>query len=145
MNYSKEIIVGSSAFFGDFEDFIPDDEDTLILVDNPTDFNIHQQIRLNGNCIFKWKRMTSDEFINYHKDLDLGLLLGKFLVPEFIEEIGLTINQLKELELLSTKLDKRHLYEKVIYDSYIENGDFILNDAQKLKAYNLYKKHKTIV
>lgn len=65
--------------------------------------------------------------------------IGKFLVPEFVQEIGFTIEHLKKLKPLAEKLDGRHKYEKVIYDAYIENGAFKLTEEQRSKAYEQYK------
>lgn len=138
----KQIIVGSNAFFKKFKDFEPHDLDTLELIDNPTKFKINRQIRLNGNCILQWKRMSAREFVDYHKNCKAGLFIGKFLVPEFIKEIDLTIDLLKELEFMISLLDDKHLYEKVIYDAYIKNNDFILTEEQLLEAYKIYKKFR---
>jgi hypothetical protein len=41
-------------------------------------------------------------------------------------------------------LDIKHLYEKVIYNSYIENKSFVLTDEQRDKAYLLYKQGRRI-
>lgn len=68
--------------------------------------------------------------------------LGKFLIPTFIEAIGFTIEDLKKLQPLADNLDDKHKYEKVIYDSYIQNNDFILTDEQLQKAYLEYKHNK---
>lgn len=68
--------------------------------------------------------------------------LGKFLVPAFVEAIGFTIENLKRLQPLVDSLDDKHKYEKVIYDSYIENGEFKLTDEQLQKAYLEYKNNK---
>lgn len=133
-----KFIVGSNAFFKKYKDFNPHDVDILILEDNPLDYKIQQQIRLKGNCYFKWKRMTPQEYIDYHKNCS-GLFLGKFLIPEFCKEIGFSINDLKKLNHLKELLDAKHEYEKIIYDSYIENNGFYLTDAQLEKAYNIYK------
>lgn len=83
--------------------------------------------------------MTADEFLKYHKQATLGLLLGKFLVPSFVKEIGFTIEQLKELRHLRDSLDEKHRYEKYIYDCYIENDDFVLSDEQLKEAYKIYR------
>lgn len=68
--------------------------------------------------------------------------LGKFLIPTFIEAIGFTIEDLKKLQPLADNLDVKHKYEKVIYYSYIENGEFKLTDEQLQKAYLEYKNNK---
>lgn len=68
--------------------------------------------------------------------------LGKFLVPTFIEAIGFTIDDLKKLQPLLDNLDDKHKYEKVIYNTYIQNNDFTLTDEQLQKAYLKYKHNK---
>lgn len=68
--------------------------------------------------------------------------IGKFLVPEFIHEFNLTINDLKRLYPLVIKLDDRHKYEEVIYNSYIENNDFNLTNEQIKEAYKIYLKYR---
>ena len=37
------------------------------------------------------------------------------------------------------KIDEKHRYEKVIFDSYVENDGFFLTDEQRLRAYEEYK------
>lgn len=68
--------------------------------------------------------------------------IGKFLIPDFIKEIGFTIEHLKQLKPLVDNLDDKHKYEKVIFDSYILNNDFILNDEQLQNAYKIYLKYR---
>lgn len=65
--------------------------------------------------------------------------LGKFLAPEFCELIGLNLSHLTQLGPLTNRLDPKHQYEKVIFDSYISNGAYTLTDAQRLQAYEVYK------
>ena len=134
--------VGSRAFFSNYEDFTPHDTDILLLEDNPTDYKYCSQLRIKGNCYFRWKRMSKEEFIALHDEKASGLLLGKFLVPEFAKEIELTIEDLKRLSNLLEKLDDKHTYEKIIYNSYLENGDFYLTDEQRKKAYDEYKEKR---
>lgn len=138
----KHIIVGSNAFFSSYSDFVPHDNDTLVLVDSIEKNAINVQLRLNGNCKFIWKRMKPDDYIKYHKKHPVGIFLGKFLVPEFNKEIGFTIEHLKQLEFLINKLDDKHKYEKIIYEAYIKNNEFILSDDQLKNAYNEYKKYR---
>ena len=135
-------VVGSKAFFNGFDDFNPTDNDVLILEDKPSGYITESQIRLNGNCYFKWKRMSAKDFVEHHKKCKCGMAIGKFLVPDFAKEIGLTIDNLKELKCLYDLLDERHSYEKVIYDSYVENDGFFLTDEQRKKAYGEYKKYR---
>ena len=49
---------------------------------------------------------------------------------------------LKLFQQQADNLDDKHKYEKVIYDSYIENGEFKLTDEQLQKAYLEYKNNK---
>lgn len=134
--------VGSRSFFSIYEDFTPHDTDILLLEDNPKDYKYCSQIRLKGNCYFRWKRLPKEELIALHDEKASGLLLGKFLVPEFAREINLTIEDLKRLSHLLEKLDEKHSYEKIIFNSYIENGDFYLTDEQRDRAYKDYKEKR---
>jgi hypothetical protein len=65
--------------------------------------------------------------------------VGKYLVPEILHYFNFTIDDLKQLQPLIDNLDKSHLYEKIIYDGYIENNDFYLTDIQLDNAYKSYK------
>ena len=86
--------------------------------------------------------MSKDEFINVSLERDFGMELGKFLVPEFARELEMDIDDLERLRPLVEKLDEKHLYEKVIYDAYIENGCWLLTDEQRIEAYRIYKECK---
>lgn len=46
------------------------------------------------------------------------------------------------LKRIRDKLDDKHLYEAIIFDSYIENNAFKLSNEQLLKAYDVYKKYR---
>ena len=72
------------------------------------------------------------------------MVAGKYLIPEFCQEIGFTINDLPKIKPMIDRLDIKHHYEKIIYDSYIENGAFILTDEQRDKAYQSYKQSRRI-
>lgn len=136
------MLVGSNVFFKDIEGFNSKDIDILELVDNPTDFKYLRQFRFKDKCIFQWKRMTPEKFIEVTLQNNTPMEIGKFLVPDFIKEIGITIDHLKQLSVLIEHLDDNHKYEKVIYDSYIANNDFILTDEQLNEAYNTYLKYR---
>ena len=132
-------LVGSQYFFKDYPDFNPKDKDILKLVEKPNGFNIFRQISLTNKCVFEWKKMSPKAYINFHKKQKTGMLIGKFLIPEFCKEIGFTIEHLKELEPMLENLDDKHKYEIVIYNSYIENNDFVLTQEQRDLAYKIYK------
>ena len=136
------MLVGSNVFFKDIKGFNSKDIDILELVDNPTDFKYLRQFRFKDKCVFQWKRMTPEKFIEVTLQNNTPMEVGKFLVPEFIKEVGITIDHLKQLSSLIERLDDQHKYEKVIYDSYIANNDFTLTDEQLNDAYNTYLKYR---
>ena len=138
------MIVGSNAFFKNIKGFKSKDVDVLELVDNPTNFRISRQFKFPNKCVFQWKRMTPEEFIKVTLNNNIPMEIGKFLVPEFIKEIGFTIKHLKQLEPLIHKLDDSHKYEKIIYDSYLENQNFLLTDKQLDYAYEVYLKYRNV-
>lgn len=135
---SKLILVGSTYFFGDYPDFKSKDKDFVKLVDSPEEFKYFRQTS-GSYCLFEWKRMSVSEFIEYSLNQGVAILVGKFLVPEFVNEIGFKIEDLIKLKPLIDNLKKRHLYEKIIFDSYLENKAFALTDEQRLRAYENYK------
>ena len=138
------MIIGSTYFFKDIEDFKPKDIDTLELVDNPKDFKYSYQLTGHGKCIFKWKKMSPIEFIQISLSNNCPMELGKFLIPEFCKEIGFTIDDLKQLQTLRDTLDDKHKYEAIIFDAYVDNDDFYLTDEQLNNAYQEYKKYRNL-
>ena len=139
----NKFLVGSNIFFrGFFEDFNSKDIDILLLEDNPNGFENVRQFHFKDRCIFQWRRMDKNEFINLSLERGLGMELGKFLVPEFAKEMKMDINDLERLRPLVEKLDEKHLYEKVIFDAYIENSCWALTNEQRAEAYRVYKEYK---
>lgn len=136
----KKITVGSRAFFTDMPDFNPKDIDILILTDNPVGFTHYRQSSAAGKYTITWARKSKEEFIEYAKrDKAVGLEFGKFLVPEFVDEIGLTIEDLKTLyDIYESKIDDKHTYQKLIFAAYIENNAFSLTDEQRKIALEDY-------
>ena len=82
--------------------------------------------------------MPIDELIDVTLFRNFPMEIGKFLVPEFIKEFKLSIDDLKKLEPIVAKLDDKHKYEEVIFRSYLENNDFILTDEQREEAFRIY-------
>lgn len=136
------MLVGSRAFFEGLDGFQSKDTDILELVDNPTGFKYQRQFKFKDKCVFQWRKMEIKEFIKITLLNNTPMEIGKFLVPEFIKEYNLSIDDLKQLQPLVDKLDDKHKYEKVIYDSYIENNEFCLTEEQLNKAYNIYIKYR---
>lgn len=136
------MLVGSNVFFKDIEGFTSKDTDILEFVDNPTDFKNVRQFKFPDKCVFQWRKMSIDELIDMTLSRDFPMEIGKFLVPEFIKEFELSIDDLKRLEPIISKLDDKHKYEEVIYNAYIENNAFYLTDKQLKNAYEIYLKYR---
>lgn len=136
------MLIGSTYFFKDIDGFVSKDIDILELVDNPIGFNTSYQLTGKSKCIFKWKRLSPDEFIKVTLRRDFPMEIGKFLVKEFCDEIGFTISHLRQLQPLRDKLDDKHKYEGIIFDSYIKNNSFSLTIEQLENAYKEYKKYR---
>lgn len=118
------------------------DTDILILDDNPTDYELTTDYMDGSTHYIRWQRLSKEDYIEYHKYSYEGTLIQKFLVPDFINEIGLTIEDLKQLKPMLKYLDEEHTYEKVIYNAYIKNNGFYLTDDQLDAAYDEYKKSR---
>ena len=138
------MLVGSNVFFKDIEGFTSKDIDILEFVDNPTDFKNVRQFKFPDKCVFQWRKMPIDELIDITLSRNFPMEIGKFLVPEFIKEFKLSIDDLKRLKPIITKLDDKHKYEEVIYNAYIENNDFILTDKQRQDAFETYTMYRNI-
>lgn len=135
---------GSTAFFEMYPDFIPGDIDYIEFEEHPRLYHDVMQFRKmdRTRCVFKWRKMTPDEFVDYTLKSRVPMELGKFLVPEIAEYLGFTINHLNRLKPVTYRLDKKHKYEKIIFDSYIQNGGFFLTQEQRDRAYHEYKESR---
>lgn len=141
----KRFLIGSRAIFGGYKDFdhITTDTDILIIDDDP-DFDIEASTKNteDGMHYVMWKELSKEELLKFHSVCYKGTFIQKFLVPEYIEYIGLTIEDLKQLGRLCNYLDDEHSYEKIVYNAYIENNGFYLTDEQKEAAYQEYKRKR---
>jgi hypothetical protein len=81
-----------------------------------------------------------EEFLN-NVSVDT-IKVGKFLIPEFCEYIGFTIDELPSLKEYFDKMDDKHKYEQIIFESYLQNHSFTLTQEQRDKAYQEYKKYR---
>ena len=128
--------VGSSYFFGEQGT----DIDEVEFEEEPRLYKNVLQFRKKDRkrCLFKWRKMTPDEFVEYTLQSKLPMEVGKFLVPEVAEYLGFTIEHLKRLAPVVERLDEKHRYEKVIFDAYIQNGAFRLSSEQLEQAYKEY-------
>ena len=130
INVIKEFKIGSSIFFDSYSDYTQKDIDILAITDLPLFGKPMMNMKLKDKDIFFM--CIEDNSVMLDKTLKSGVNMraGKFLSPEFAEYIGLTIEELKKL---------KHMYEKVIFDSYIKNNGFFLTNEQRLMAYEEYK------
>jgi len=135
----KSINVGSQVFFSNFKDYTSKDIDILHIIDYP----------IFGETIQVMRTDNKDEFLmyNFGKDKLIELIsdpiqVGKFLVPEFAKYIDLNIEDLKKLKNWFNKLDDKHKYEKLIYQYYLINFDFVLTKEQLNETYKMYKKYR---
>ena len=134
-------MIGSRAFFERMPDFQSKDKDILILTDMPNGFTHYRQLSMSGRCTIEWARKSKEGFLTYAmRDKADGLEFGKFLVPDFAEELGLTIDDLSMLySHFKERIDDKHKYQHAIYNAYIANNAFTLSDEQRAIAYNEYK------
>lgn len=138
----KTFIIGSRAFFTGMEGYIPKDNDELNIMDRfPFKGNV-LNMKMNGKDVFFFRNMNKEGFIKDTLECGVPMRVGKFLVPEFAAYLGMTIADLKRLSPVMKNIDEKHHYEKVIYDAYLENHAFCLNEKQRTEAYKEYLKKK---
>ncbi len=133
------ILIGSRYFFSEYPDYHSHDIDKIELQDT-NDYKYVRIIRGQGKDYFFFKRKPKEEMIQDALKQELAMVVGKFLVPEFCQEIGFTIEDLPRLQPLIDRLDEKHLYEKIIYEAYLSNGSFTLTQEQRDQAYEEYKR-----
>lgn len=137
------IITGSKAFFTGIKGFSPKDTDFIELVyEKQPDFNWTKQISDGTTCLFKIIVRPKEELINFAVEKCPPMALCRFLTPDFAKAIDLTISDLNMLKPMRDKLDDKHLYLGIIYDSYLENEDFTLTEEQRNAAYECYKQYR---
>ncbi len=138
----SKILMGSKYFFSCYDDFDSKDIDEIEIVETE-EFKNMRQLTGQGRCLFQLKKQPSkEEYISYALKSNLGMVVGKFLIPEFCEAIGFTVDDLSRLRTLIDRLDEKHKYEEIIFNSYIKNGSFVLTDEQRARAYKSYKESR---
>lgn len=139
-----KILIGSSVFFKEYNDFTPHDTDYVLFEDHPQLYKIFAHINTKSEDIFAYKQMSKDEFLEYELEhcKKAKMAVGKLLVPELVKYMNITIDDLKKFKFAIDEIQENHSYEKIIYDAYIKNNDFILTQEQRDKAYQEYKKYR---
>ena len=138
----NKFLMGSQYFFSCYDDFQSKDIDEIQIIET-NEFSQVRQITGQDKCLFQLKKHPSkEEYIDWALKSQIGMVIGKFLIPEFCEAIGFKFEDLPRLRGLINKLDNKHKYEEIIYNSYLENGSFTLTDEQRERAYKSYKESR---
>ena len=135
------ILMGSNYFFSQYKDFKSTDIDKIDII-NTSDFKDKRIIRGQGKDYIFLKRKPKEQLIQDALNSNLAMVVGKFLIPEFNKQIGFTIEDLPKVQPLIDRLDDKHRYEKIIYEAYLENKEFILTQKQRDAAYASYKESR---
>lgn len=140
----KKFLTGSKAFFSHLAGFQPKDTDYIVIDDNPVGMNFCRSKSLEGVCVYEWRYMPADVFIDHVLSHPFpAMQVVMFLVPGVAEHIGLNIDQLPRLKPLIDNLDTLHRYAAIIYESYIKNGSFMMTEGQLQSAYSCYLEART--
>lgn len=99
-------------------------------------------LRINGKDTFFFRNMDKDGFINDTIKSKNKLKLGKFLIPEFCEYIGFTLEDLNKISDLFNEVDDLHKYQILIKNYYIGNKEMKLSNEQLDIIYKEYKKYR---
>lgn len=136
----KKILTGSRAFFSIYNDFNPKDKDIIYIIEDDSNKQTYSYTHNIGVCKITITNLTKEQLLKiYNKGQVIPMAICNFLVPEFVEHFGITIDDLKLLKKLRDTLDYKHLYLRIIYDAYLENGKFELTQEQRDRAYKSYK------
>lgn len=137
------MLMGSRYFFEGYPDFKPHDTDTIELVPPNKMFKIGLVVRGKkgqGTDAYFFVKKPKEDMIQDALNSQVPMVFCKFLIPEFNEQIGFTVEDLPKLWPLVNRVDEKHLYAKMIFEYYIENKSFTLTQEQRDKAYHEYKR-----
>ena len=139
----KTFRIGSSVFFKDyFPRYVEKDTDELNIMDTFIPKGNVVNLKDGTKDVFFFRDMDKDGFIDDALSCKVPMRAGKFLVPEFAEYLGMTVDDLTLLSRLFYSMDDRHTYERIIYESYMENGNFTLTDEQRERAFSEYMRKR---
>lgn len=142
----KKFLCGSNYFFSCYPDYVWHDYDYIMIRENnetSCDYQHAYDFDRHIDYWF-WKRNTPEWHVNHIlNEVRFPLDIGHFLIPEVNKELGITIEHIKPLapilDELWGKADNLYNYNKIIYDSYMENNSFTLTEEQRDRAYQVYK------
>lgn len=137
--------MGSSYFFSCFDDYKVKDLDELCIMEGFSDkikTNV-LNMKTKEKDVFFFRDMDKSGFIKDTVESKVPMRVGKFLIPEFCKYIGFDIADYELLDEIFKNLDEKHSYERMIKEFYVENGDFVLTDEQRRKAYEEYKSKRS--
>lgn len=143
----NRFVTGSNYFFKNMESFEPHDLDYIVLEEySPYPDKIlfcglsRTPDKKYTIDYFHWVRTTPEKYIEFVNNYKRADSICAFLIPEFVKEIGFTIEDLKKMKPTRERLNKWREYLGMIYDFYIINNDFVLNEEQRQEVYSEYKK-----
>lgn len=136
----KTFSIGATAFFKDIPEY-KGKPDTLVLEDDPQGYEHYSQSTEEGCLTVKWARKSKADFLAYAKrGTATAYEFGKFIIPGFIEEYALTMDDVEDLYAhFEPKMRIRLHYQKYIMQAYRDNGGFTLTDEQLAAAFETYK------
>ena len=141
---SKKFLVGSRCFFGKYPDFKSKDTDYLYLIEKGKGFASIRQVSNGAVCSFEVVKKPAAEMVDYALHRGDPMQVGKFLVKEFAEEIGMKTSDLQRLAPVMERLDDKHAYLKPIFAAIIEGQSFDIPEPVMEEAYRLYKEARNI-
>lgn len=133
------IVVGSAAFFGGMEGFIPRTTDQITLVDEVPNGWWHHTGTSEGVRSFDWQRHTLEELVAKLRQDGDGKRAMTLLVPEFATAFGLDMEGLESIRTMMEGLTGRYAWGRTIYEAYLSNGEMTLTEEQRAEAYAQYK------
>lgn len=136
------IQAGSRAFFSGMEGFVPHDSDVVCVCGEGEHQNFLYKRsfpnKQERGCEFHIVLTDKDKLIRWELKHGRPMCLGHYLLPEFCQLFGITLEDFEKLRPLYERLDKFHLYERIIFDAYIENGEMTLTERQRKAAFDEY-------
>lgn len=141
MEYIAKFKVGSRYFFDEYPDYIIKDSDVLFIYPKSNPPTNEDKLAIAHKFIdgLYFPEMTKEEYLEFGKKPKMSFQIGMFLIPEFCNFAGITIEDLKTLKESFYSIDALHSYETLIFGFYVENNAFFLTEEQRNAAYEEYK------